>query len=199
VFLGFARVVDAKSAWTDRHSEAVAEIASGMAGVLGCGTEARRDLYRAGLLHDLGKLGVSNLVLDKPGHLTDAEFDLLRRNPDFTERILRRVSNFDRLADAASAHHERLDGRGYHRRLPGQDISPEARILAVADVYEALTSRRPYRDGFSREKTVSLMRKDVGTAFCPVAFEALCQWLDKTAITPRVEQQLAAIEKAYAG
>jgi len=199
ICLGFARVIDAKSPWTFRHSESVAEIAGGIAAELGYVSEMRRDVERAALLHDLGKLGVSNLVLDKPDHPSEAEFEAIRRHPDLTERILRRVSNFDHFADVAAAHHERLDGRGYHRRLPGEVLSLEARILAVADVYEALTAKRPYRKGFSRETTLDIMRKDIGVAFCPVAFEALCRWLDKTAMTPRVEAQLAAIEQAYSG
>lgn len=199
ICLGFARVIDAKSPWTFRHSESVAEIAGGMAAELGFDVAMRRDIERAALLHDLGKLGVSNLVLDKPDHPTEAEFEAIRRHPDLSERILRRVSNFDRFADVAAAHHERLDGRGYHRRLPGNVLCLEARVLAVADVYEALTAKRPYRNGFSRETTLDIMRKDLGVAFCPVAFEALCGWLDKTAMTPRVEAQLAAIEQAYSG
>ncbi len=199
ICLGFARVIDAKSPWTFRHSESVAEIAGGIASELGYDVEMRRDIERAALLHDLGKLGVSNLVLDKPDHPTEAEFEAIRRHPDYSERILRRVSNFELFADVAAAHHERLDGRGYHRRLPGDVLTLEARVLAVADVYEALTAKRPYRNGFSRETTLDIMRKDLCVAFCPVAFEALCRWLDKTAITPRVEAQLSAIEQAYLG
>jgi putative nucleotidyltransferase with HDIG domain len=199
ICLGFARVIDAKSPWTFRHSESVAEIAGGIASELGYDVEMRRDIERAALLHDLGKLGLSNLVLDKPDHPTEAEFDAIRRHPDLSERILRRVSSFDQFADVAAAHHERLDGRGYHRRLPGDALSLEARVLAVADVYEALTAKRPYRNGFSRETTLDMMRKDQGVAFCPVALEALCRWLDKTAMTPRVEAQLAAIEQTYSG
>ncbi|MBA3315370.1 MAG: HD domain-containing protein [Planctomycetaceae bacterium] len=199
VCLGFAQVVDAKSLWTFRHSEAVSEIAVGIAQELGYDAELCNDMRRAGLLHDLGKLGVSNLVLDKPEYPTEEEFAAIRRHPDYSERILRRVANFERFADVASAHHERLDGRGYHRRLPGRELPQEARILAVADVYEALTANRPYRDGFPRAKTLDIMRKDLGTGLCPTVFEALGRWLDKTAITPRVEAQLAAIERAYAG
>ncbi len=199
VCLGFARVVDAKSPWTCKHSERVAEIASGVAWELGYDAVGRRDLHRAGLLHDLGKLGVSNLILDKPGRPTDDEFDAIRKHPVYSERILRRMTGFGRFADVASAHHERLDGRGYHRRLPGSALPKEARILAVADVYEALTANRPYRDGMPREKALDIMRRDLGTAFCPETFEALLRWLDKTTVTPRVEEQLAEIERAYGG
>ncbi len=199
ICLGFAQVVDAKSPWTCKHSEGVAEIAAGIARELGSDAEVCRDLRRAGLLHDLGKLGVSNMILDKPGKPTDEEFAAIRRHPDFSEQILRRVDDFDRFADVASAHHERLDGRGYHRRMPGDVLPIEAKILAVADVYEALTANRPYRDGMPREKALGIMRKDLGTAFCPEAFEALLRWLDKTTFTPRVEQQLRAIERAHGG
>ena len=199
VCLGFARVVDAKSPWTCKHSERVAELARGVTRELGGDLDAQRDLHRAGLLHDLGKLGVSNLILDKPGKPTDSEFDEIRKHPDYSEQILRRVTGFERFADVASAHHERLDGRGYHRRLPGTVLSPAARILSVADVYEALTADRPYRSGFPRDKAMEIMRRDVGTAFCPVSFEALERLVEKIEFTPRVEAQLAAIEAAYSG
>ena len=116
---GFARVVDAKSPWTYKHSTGVADIAVGIAGILGFDAEGQRDIRRAGLLHDIGKLGVSNLILDKPGKPTDEEFAAIRKHPDYSQQILARMPAFGILAHVASAHHERLDGRGYHRQLPG--------------------------------------------------------------------------------
>ena len=193
----FASVVDAKSPWTHKHSVGVADIAVGVAGGLGFSPAMLRDIRRAGLLHDIGKLGVSNLILDKPGKPTDDEFAQIRRHPDFSLRILEQVPTFERLADVAAAHHERLDGRGYHRRLPGAELPVQARILAVSDVYEALTAKRPYRDGFPREKALEIMARDVGTAFCPESFTALKHWLDRTEFTPRVEAQLQAIERLH--
>ncbi|MDZ4688316.1 MAG: HD domain-containing phosphohydrolase [Planctomycetaceae bacterium] len=194
---GFARVVDSKSPWTYKHSTGVADIAVGIADMLGFDAPARRDLRRAGLLHDLGKLGVSNAILDKPGKPTDEEFAQIKLHPDYSLKILSQVPLFGRLADVASAHHERLDGRGYHRRLPGDSMPLEARILAVADVYEALTAARPYRDGMPREKALSIMKKDAGQHLCAECIAALEMWLDRTSITPRVEAQLQALDRLH--
>ena len=194
----FARVVDAKSPWTHKHSEGVAEIAVGIGSELGLPNVMLRDLRRAGLLHDLGKLGVSNMILDKPGRPTDGEFAQIKKHPDYSERILRRVNDFQRLADVAGAHHERLDGRGYHHRTGGEHLPTEARLLAVADVYEALTANRPYRDAMPLEKVDKIMTGDVGTAFCGDCVDALHRWREKTTITSRVEAQLEEIEKAVA-
>jgi len=169
----FAKVIDAKSPYTYRHSERVAELAVSTGTVLGFYPAALRDLRRAALLHDIGKLGVSNLVLDKPGKLTDEELAAVRRHPEWTEQILRRVSRFDELASAAAAHHEKLDGTGYHRGLHGDVLGSTARILAVADIFEAMTAERPYRAAMPAEQALDLMRGDVGSKLCPDAFEAL--------------------------
>jgi HD-GYP domain-containing protein (c-di-GMP phosphodiesterase class II) len=169
----FAKVIDAKSPYTYRHSERVAELAVSTGTVLGFSPAALRDLRHAALLHDIGKLGVSNLVLDKPGKLTDEELAAVRRHPEWTEQILRRVSRFDELASAAAAHHEKLDGTGYHRGLHGDVLGSTARILAVADIFEAMTAERPYRAAMPAEQALDLMRGDVGSKLCPDAFEAL--------------------------
>lgn len=139
----FARVIDAKSPYTARHSIGVAAYAEAIGREVGFDTERLRSLRRAGLLHDIGKLGVSNRILDKPGALTDAEFAEVRLHPLHTFRILSRITPFADLAEAAAAHHERLDGRGYHRGVGAEHLSAEARILAVADVFDALTADRP--------------------------------------------------------
>ena len=191
----FARVVDAKSPWTHEHSAGVAEIAVGIGSELGLPSMMLRDLRRAGLLHDLGKLGVSNMILDKPGRPTNDEYAQIRKHPEFSEQILRRVHDFGRLADVACAHHERLDGRGYHHRTTGDALPTEARLLAVADVAEALTADRPYRDAMPWEKVRAIMSGDVGTAFCGDCYEALESWHEKTTVTPRVEAQLEEIER----
>jgi putative nucleotidyltransferase with HDIG domain len=169
----FARVIDAKSPYTYRHSERVAAIAVAAGEALGFTPPALRDLRRAALLHDIGKLGVSNRILDKPGRLTDEELAVVRRHPEWTEEILRRVSRFDELAAVAAAHHEKLDGSGYHRGLRGEAIGRGARILAVADVFEAMTAARPYRAAMPVEQALELMERDVPGKLCPDAFAAL--------------------------
>lgn len=173
VALAFAQVIDAKSPFTYRHSEGVAEIAVRVGEVLGLSARGLRELWRAGLLHDVGKLGVSNLILDKPGKLTEAEMARMRLHPEHTLRILERVSVFRELAEVAASHHERMDGLGYHRGLRAGDLPVEARILAVADIFEALSAERPYRKALPRERVLEIMRAEVGAGICPVCFEAL--------------------------
>jgi HD-GYP domain-containing protein (c-di-GMP phosphodiesterase class II) len=169
----FARVIDAKSPYTYRHSEGVALYADAIGRVLGFGPEALRDLRRAALLHDVGKLGVSNRILDKPGKLTEPEFTIVRRHPEHTYQILARVAHFRDLAEMAASHHERMDGRGYHRGIPAGGLPVAARILAVADVCDALSAERPYRAALPRERVLEIMRADAGAGVCPDCFAAL--------------------------
>jgi HD-GYP domain-containing protein (c-di-GMP phosphodiesterase class II) len=169
----FARVIDAKSPFTYLHSERVAELAVTIGRRLHFGEVELRDLRRAGLLHDIGKLGVSTLILDKPDRLTERERAEIRVHPAYTQRILERVKAFSGIVEIASAHHERLDGKGYHLGLPAERLSPMSRALAVADVYEALTADRPYRRGLPRNEALAILRGLSGTALCPASVEAL--------------------------
>jgi len=151
----------------------IARIAVSVGDVLGLGPRELRDLRRMALLHDIGKLGVSNLILDKPGKLTDEEWTQMRRHPERTVRILERVSAFQYLAATAGAHHERLDGRGYHLGLRDEHLSRDARILAVADACEALPADRAHRKAMEPEQVRAIMRGDAGKAFCHDALGAL--------------------------
>ena len=173
---GFSQVIDAKSSWTFKHSAGVARIAAGIATTLGYDPDDVRYIRRAGLVHDIGKLGISNLILDKPGKLTDEEFGEMRRHPHYTLQILSRVDGFKDLADLAASHHERLDGKGYHRGRTGDQLDQPARLLVLADMYEALTADRPYRKNLTSDEVTEILRKGVGTATCPLAFEALQTW-----------------------
>jgi putative nucleotidyltransferase with HDIG domain len=169
----FAKVIDAKSPWTYRHSNGVAGISHALGVRLGLDPASLRELKRAALLHDLGKLAVSNLILDKPGKLTDEELATMRRHPANTLEILNRVGCFQHLAGLAAAHHERLDGRGYHLGLAGDAIMLPSRILCVADICDALRASRPYRDGLPVERVLGIMAKEVDTALDPVCYAAL--------------------------
>ncbi len=191
----FARVVDAKSPWTFQHSTRVAEIAVGVSRQFGCSPELERDLRRAALLHDIGKLGVSNLILDKPDKPTEEEFAQIRRHPDYSQQILERVGAFRKLADVASAHHERLDGRGYHRSLDNRELPWVARVLAVADIAEAMSARRPYRDAMPWWKIQELMARDAGTGIDPECFHALERWQDGHQLESRVEAQMNEVDR----
>lgn len=143
----FARVIDAKSPYTAQHSQNVAAIAVATGTSMGLDARELRTLKRAALLHDIGKLGVSNTILDKPSALNDVEYASMRQHTRFTLEILKRVARFRQFAATAAAHHERIDGSGYHLGLKGEEIGPLSRIIAVADVTEALSADRPYRPG----------------------------------------------------
>jgi HD-GYP domain-containing protein (c-di-GMP phosphodiesterase class II) len=179
---GFAAVIDAKSPWTHEHCDRVCEIATGMAQLMGFDELALRQLRRAALLHDLGKLSISNRILDKPGPLTDQERARFREHPLLVEQILGRVGSFVELSVVASAHHERLDGSGYPRGLAGDALTMPMRVLAVADVYEALISDRPYRPAYPWHEALELMRAEVPQRLDPRAFAALEALLRKRAV-----------------
>lgn len=191
----FASVIDAKSPWTFQHSSRVAEIAVGIAEQFHCAPDLVRDIRRAALLHDVGKLGVSNLILDKPGKPTDDELAQIRLHTVYTYQILEQVDAFRQLADVAAAHHERLDGKGYHRGLAGDQVCWVARVLTVADIYEALSARRPYRDAMPWEKIEAIMRADVGAGVDGECFAALQRWRDRSELQSRVEDQLREVER----
>lgn len=181
----FGMVVDAKSPWTAAHSQGVSEVAVGIATELGLAQPEIIKIRRAGLLHDLGKLGVSNTILDKPGKLDDAELAILRRHPEFTHTMLKHVAAFDSIADLAASHHERLDGKGYHRGIDGGDLSPSARALVVADMYEALAAHRPYRKDLDEGEVMTILSKNVlNGGICPDAFAALKSFLDRSHFVP---------------
>ncbi|CAN5465563.1 HD domain-containing protein [soil metagenome] len=169
----FARIIDAKSPFTYRHSEGVAEAALAIGGRMELPPSEMRDLSRAALLHDVGKLGVSNSILDKPGSLTDAEFRKVKAHPRLTHEILTRVPHLRSLAEVAANHHEKLDGSGYHRGVAGDSLDRSSRILAVADIYDALAQERPYREAMPTEKVLSILEKESREKLCPASCEVM--------------------------
>jgi putative nucleotidyltransferase with HDIG domain len=173
----FAKVIDAKSPFTARHSQNVAFLAARTAKEMGMSRRDIRAIRRAALLHDVGKLGVSNKILDKPSALDPKEMAELRRHTQYTYDILSRVSRFQRFAPLAAAHHERLDGSGYHMGLAAEHLGILARILAVADVCEALTADRPYRAAMPIDVALAKLNELVAAGhLCPEATEALSGW-----------------------
>jgi putative nucleotidyltransferase with HDIG domain len=179
---GFAEVVDSKSPFTSGHSNRVTLYADIIAEDLGFSFERRRWLKRAALLHDIGKLGVSNTILDKPAKLNQEEWMQMQRHAEYSETILSRISVFKDLAPIASAHHEKLNGKGYPKGLKGDEIAIESRILAVADIFDALTADRPYRAAMSIDRALAIMAEDVGTALDQNCFDALMNGLNKTGL-----------------
>lgn len=173
IAVAFGQIVDAKSPYTSGHSARVADYADRIAAVLGIAAPRRRWLRRGALLHDVGKLDVSNAVLDKPGSLDANEWEHVRAHARHTEEILARIGALGELARVAGAHHERLDGTGYPRGLAGDNISLETRIITTADIFDALSAARPYRDALPVAQTLEMMAKSVGPAIDPRCFEAL--------------------------
>jgi putative nucleotidyltransferase with HDIG domain len=169
----FARIIDAKSTFTGEHSTRVTAYAVEIAEYFQFEKERLKTLEHAALLHDIGKLGVSNSILEKPGRLDVHEFALIKKHPQLSTKILSSIRGFERVTDIASAHHERLDGKGYWQGLGADQLDLDMRILTVSDVFDALTARRPYREPMSKEDALSLMRKDEGTAFDPECLRAL--------------------------
>ncbi len=169
----FGDVVGAKSTWTRQHCDRVSAIATGLAAELGVDAGTRRDLGRAGRLHDIGTLSISNRILDKPGPLSDADWRKMRKHPLLGERILERVPSLGGLAPIAGAHHERLDGSGYPRGIDAHELTMPMRILAVADVYAALTVERPYRPAYALHRAVEVMRIEVPQRLDGDVFTAL--------------------------
>ena len=169
----FAKVIDSKSPYTAGHSERVTLFTDLIAEQLGVTAERRRWLKRAALLHDIGKLGVSNTILDKPGKLDEDEWSAMRMHAAYSETILSQIAAFRDLAAVAGAHHERLDGKGYPKGLKGDEIAFESRIITVADIFDALTAERPYRAAMPLSKALAIMVEMVGTAIDEDCFDGL--------------------------
>jgi HD-GYP domain-containing protein (c-di-GMP phosphodiesterase class II) len=182
----FAQVIDSKSPFTSGHSERVTLFTDMVAEELGLPLDRRRWLKRAALLHDIGKLGVSNAILDKPGKLDDAEWTAMKMHAAHSETILSRIDAFRDLAAVAGAHHERLDGKGYPRGLKDDAIVLETRIITTADIFDALTADRPYRAAMPVSKALAILSDMEGTAVDPDCLQALRRALR------RVDQSLAA-------
>jgi putative nucleotidyltransferase with HDIG domain len=169
----FADIVDAKSPWTGRHSQRVATIGEGLARRLGLTGDRLRDVRIGSLLHDLGKLGVPNTILDKPASLAPEEWAVIKRHPQLSREILERIDLFSAVAEIAASHHERLDGKGYSRGLSAESLGLSARIVAVADVFEAMTSDRPYRPAMTQEHALAIMRSSSGDQLAGEVIAAL--------------------------
>ena len=162
-----ADAIDAKDAYTKGHSGRVADYAREIAKRYGYSYERQEEIYMMGLLHDVGKIGVPDAVINKPGKLTDEEFEKIKTHPKRGAQILENIEEMPKLAIGARWHHERFDGRGYPDGLSGEDIPEEARIIAVADAYDAMTSNRSYRGLIPQEVVKEELEKGSGSQFDP--------------------------------
>ncbi len=181
----FADVVDAKSPFTYRHSLGVRDAAIAIGDVLGIDAGRMTVLRRAALLHDVGKLSISNSILDKPGKLTDAEYNQIKTHPGIGASILGRIAAFHEISILAGEHHEKLDGTGYPYGLTQQHLSLESRVLAVADIYGALSEERPYREALGAAQIDAIMSRDVPGKLDGSCYEALRVVMSNASLPPR--------------
>jgi HD-GYP domain-containing protein (c-di-GMP phosphodiesterase class II) len=170
--------VEARDSYTGEHSRGVVEHATAVGRRLGLDADALTDAEHVALLHDIGKISIPDSILQKPGRLTDEEWDVMRTHPIASERLIREVPGLDHLGPAVRAEHERWDGTGYPDGLAGEAIPLASRITLVCDAYHAMTSDRPYRKALPREVARAEIEKGIGTQFCPRAAGALLQVLD---------------------
>ncbi|WP_202710781.1 HD-GYP domain-containing protein [Sporosalibacterium faouarense] len=154
----FALLIDNKSKFTHRHSRGVAKISRKMAEYLKYSSNEIEKVEIAGLLHDLGKLVVPNEILEKSSKLTKEEFEVIKSHPYYTKIILQQINGLEDIAEWAGNHHEKLNGKGYPEKLDAIRMTNEDQILAVADIYQALTEDRPYRGGMSRNKAMEILK-----------------------------------------
>ena len=162
-----AEAIDAKDKYTNGHSTRVAKYAREIGRRYGYTTKQQEDIYMMGLLHDVGKIGIPDSVINKPGELTKEEYETIKTHTRVGARILRKIEEMPKLVEGARWHHERYDGTGYPDGLVGESIPEEARIIAVADAYDAMSSRRSYRDILPQEKVKEEIITNRGTQFDP--------------------------------
>ena len=165
--------IDAKDTYTNGHSTRVADYARKIAQRAGFSEGVQSNIYMMGLLHDVGKIGVADAIINKPGKLTEEEFSEIKKHPLMGAEILKNITEFPKLVTGARWHHERYDGRGYPDGISGEGIPFEARIIAVADAYDAMSSQRSYREVLPQAYVLGEMEKGKGTQFDPVFAEIM--------------------------
>ena len=179
VVQAMADAVDAKDTYTNGHASRVARYSKMIAEKHGYSEKKQSEIYMIGLLHDVGKMGVPDEVINKPGRLTDEEFDKIKQHPTVGSKILENIKAMPGLSIGARSHHERYDGKGYPDNLAGDAIPEEARIIAVADAYDAMSSYRSYRDKLPQDKVRSEIEAGKGTQFDPVFAEIMLKMIDE--------------------
>ncbi len=154
------------------HSERVSKLCRTIGETMKMEEEVLKELEITGLMHDIGKIAINNNILNKPGKLTEAEYEEIKRHPEISYHILKSADVYTRLADYVLSHHERWDGKGYPRGLSGEEIPFVARIITVADAYEAMTANRPYKEALSHESAMEELKRCAGTQFDPAIVAA---------------------------
>ncbi len=179
--LALAKTIDAKDKYTQGHSRRVAEYARTIADRAGMTRAQVRDIYCMGLLHDIGKIGVPEAIINKTGRLTDEEYGIIKTHTTIGADILKSIVHFPALSIGARSHHERYDGRGYPDGLRGDTIPVEARVIAVADAYDAMTSNRSYRSVMAQERVRAEIERGKGSQFDPAFADIMLALIDEDA------------------
>ncbi len=193
LFLGIvkslAAAIDAKDTYTNGHSVRVAEYAQEIARRAGFDSDMQQRIYITGILHDVGKIGIPDAIINKEGKLDDEEYEIIKTHPEKGSKILRNIREMPELTIGARWHHERYDGRGYPEGLKGDSIPEEARIIAIADAYDAMTSNRSYRRSLAKEKVRGEIEKGKGTQFDPVYADIMLKMIDEDVYYDMREKQ----------
>lgn len=179
ICMALSGAIDAKDKYTNGHSARVADYSRMIAARAGFSKEEQDNIYMIGLLHDVGKIGIPDAIINKPGKLDPDEMAVIMNHPIMGENILKLIEEFPRLVTGARYHHERYDGKGYPDGLSGENIPIEARIIAVADAYDAMTSRRSYRDVLPQEVVRGEVAKGSNTQFDPVFADIMLAMIDE--------------------
>jgi putative nucleotidyltransferase with HDIG domain len=195
VLHALTRSIDAKDAYTRGHSQRVAELSRELARRMGLPDEQCERVYLSGLLHDVGKIGVPEAVLTKPGRLTDAEFDAIKKHPEIGAQILGNIKQLQDIIPGVLYHHERWDGRGYPYQIGGEEIPLIGRIICVADSFDAMSSTRTYRPALPLETVLAEIQRCAGTQFDPT-LARLFATLDFTHYLQAMEDQTAILKDA---
>jgi putative two-component system response regulator len=179
VVSSLASAIDAKDTYTNGHSSRVAQYSREIARRAGYDRDQLEDIYMMGLLHDVGKIGIPDAVINKPARLTDEEYALIKTHPVMGAKILGKIKEMPKLANGARWHHERFDGKGYPDGISGENIPEDARIIAVADAYDAMSSHRSYRKSLSQEIVRAEIEKGKGTQFDPRFASIMLEMIDE--------------------
>lgn len=180
---GWSRALDLRDRETEGHTQRVTDLTLRMAQRMGMDEQQLTHLRRGALLHDIGKMGIPDSILLKPGSLDDAEWEIMRKHPQYAYDMLYPILYLRPALEIPYYHHEKWDGCGYPHGLSGERIPLAARVFAVADVWDALTSDRPYRPAWSKEKALEYIRSQAGSHFDPqvvkIFFEIIPQYLNE--------------------
>ena len=179
VMLSLASAIDAKDTYTKGHSVRVAQYSCELAKRMGKSKQEIENIYYIGLLHDIGKIGIPNSIINKPGKLSSEEYVVIQSHPAIGAEILGNISELPDISIGAHWHHERYDGKGYPDGLKGEEIPETARIIGAADAYDAMSSRRSYRDILPQEKVREEIEKGKGTQFDPVIAGHILAMIDE--------------------